>query len=69
MILLLIGAFFIILLLDLPALLLKKQSRELVVFLILWSVGLAMCFLLTIGIKLPSPAKGAEAIINLFLGQ
>ena len=68
MVLLLITAFLVMLLLDLPALLLKKQWKELAVFFILWSLGFVMSFLLTIGIKLPSPVKGIEAVINLFIG-
>lgn len=67
MLLLLCLAFLVMLLLDLPALLRKKQWRELTVFMVLWVLGLVMSSLLTIGVKLPSPVKGIKYVIDLFI--
>lgn len=67
MLILLFFAFLLMLWLDFPALLRKKQWRHLAVFLVLWLLGFVMSFLLSIGVKLPSPVKGIEYVIKFFL--
>lgn len=67
MLILLCLAFLVMLLFDLPALLRERQWRELAIYLALWLPGLLMSSLLTIGFKLPSPVKGIEYIIELFI--
>ncbi len=67
MLILLFLAFLLMLWLELPTLLRKKQWRRLAVFLVLWLLGFVMSFLLSIGVKLPSPVKGIEYVIKFFL--
>lgn len=67
MLILLCLAFFVMLLPDLPALLREKQWRELAVYLFLWVSGFVISALLTVGVKLPSPVKGIEHVIELFV--
>lgn len=51
----------------LPALLKKKDHKELLVVVSLFSIGFIMNFLLIIGVKLPNPNKLIVSVFQLFL--
>jgi hypothetical protein len=72
MLLLLVLAFLAMVAWEVPYLLREKLWRELTVFSVLWLLGFALSFLLTIGVELPSPADGIEYLIKqgakVFLG-
>lgn len=65
-ILLLITAFSLAALVDIPKLIKNKQIGELVIFIILILAGFTLSFLLVIGINIPNPNKGIEFLIKLF---
>jgi len=64
MIFLLVIVFIVVILFEVPSLIRKKHWRELGVFSILLSIAFVMSLLLTIGIKLPSPAKGLVFLVR-----
>jgi hypothetical protein len=45
----------------------KKYWRELAVFAALWLVSFLLSLLMVLRVKLPSPAKGIEHFIRLFI--
>ncbi len=53
-------------LVDLPALVKKKNFKELFVVISLFSIGFILNFLLIIGVKLPNPNKLIISVIQLF---
>lgn len=63
----LIIAIGLLSLVDLPALLKKKDYRELFVVVSLFGIGFIMNFLLIIGAQLPNPNKLITTIIQVFL--
>jgi len=67
MIFLLICVFIGVILFEVPTLIRNKHWRELVVFSIFLSIAFIMALLQTIGVKLPSPAKGIDFLIRDFL--
>lgn len=64
MIFLLVGLFIVIILFETPSLIRHKHWRELIVFSIILSMAFVMTFLPTIGVKLPSPARGIDHLIE-----
>lgn len=54
-------------LVDLPALLKKKERKELFVVVSLFSIGFILNFLLIIGVELPNPNKFIISVIQIFL--
>jgi hypothetical protein len=57
MIILLIGAFFLIILFEVPGLIIKKYWRELIAFIAILSVAFIMSFLQVTGRELPTTYK------------
>ena len=64
MIFLLVCAFLGVILIEVPSLISKKHWRELVVFSILLSIAFVMALLQTIGVKLPSPTKAIDHLVE-----
>ncbi|MCO1603275.1 hypothetical protein [Desulfosporosinus nitroreducens] len=64
MIFLLVCVFVGVILFEVPSLIRKKHWRELTVFSILLSIAFGMAFLETIGVKIPSPAKGIDYLME-----
>ncbi|MEL1136652.1 hypothetical protein AAC978_15890 [Desulfitobacterium sp. THU1] len=58
--------FTVIALIQTPDLVRKKQWRELVVSSLLLTLGFILSFLQVIGIELPNPNKGVEAVVRFF---
>lgn len=56
-------------LVDLPALLKKKDHKELFVVVSLFSVGFILNFLLILGGKLPNPNKLIVSVFQVFLSK
>lgn len=54
-------------LVDLPALLKKKNLKELFVVVSLFSIGFILNFLLILGAKLPNPNKLIVSVFQVFL--
>lgn len=59
--------FVVIGLIQTPELVRKKQWPELIASSLLLSLGFLLSFLQVIGVKLPNPNKGIEAIIRFFI--
>lgn len=66
-VLLLILVFTVITLIEVPKLIKKKLWGELTAFSVLLSTGFILSLLLTIGVKLPNPAKAIENLIKLIV--
>ncbi|EHQ88520.1 hypothetical protein [Desulfosporosinus youngiae] len=64
MIFLLVCAFIGVILFEVPSLIRNKHWRELIVFSIFLSMAFLMSLLPAIGVKLPSPAKGIDYLIE-----
>jgi len=64
MLLILVLAFLSMAAWEAPALLRKKLWRELAVFSMLWLLGFALSFLLTVGVQLPNPTDGIVYLIK-----
>lgn len=47
----------------------KKKKKELLVYSIFFSAAFIISLLLSLGVKIPSPAKPIEAIVNTILGK
>lgn len=67
MVLLSILLFTIIALIEVPALLKKKQKRELIAFVVLLLPGLVITIMLSLNITVPSPVKGIEYLVQHLL--
>lgn len=63
----LISVTVLLSLVDLPALVKKKDPKELFVVVSLFSIGFIMNFLLIIGVKLPNTNKLIITLIHAFL--
>jgi len=64
MIILLLIAFALIAIMDLPKLIKEKQRKEIVVYLSLFAFAFTISFLLVIGIQIPSPVTGIKYIVK-----
>lgn len=64
MILLLLIAFVLIALLDLPKLIQKKLWKDTVIYLLFFTFAFTIAFLQVIGIHIPSPIKGIQYVIS-----
>ena len=64
MIFLLVCAFIGVILFEVPSLIRNKHWRELIVFSIFLSMAFLRSLLPAIGVKLPSPAKGIDYLIE-----
>lgn len=64
MVYLLIAAFLIIIVLEVPYMIRKKLKRELIVFSVLLFIGFTLAFLQIIKVKIPSPNDLIEKIIT-----
>ncbi|MGE4274371.1 MAG: hypothetical protein AB7E31_16160 [Desulfitobacterium sp.] len=62
-----IMVFLVIALIQTPALVRKKQWPELIASSLLLSLGFILSFLQVLGVELPNPNKGIEAIIRFFI--
>lgn len=67
MIFLLVCAFIGVILFEVPSLIRQKYWRELIVFSLLLAMAFAMSLLETIGVKIPSPAKGMDYLMENIL--
>ena len=67
MVLLSLGLFTLIALIEVPALLRKKQKRELIAFVALLLLGLVLTIMLSLNITVPSPVKGIEYLVQHLL--
>lgn len=47
----------------------KKQKKELVLYSITFTFAFVLSILLSLGVKVPSPAKAIEKIVMLILGK
>ena len=47
----------------------KKQKKELILYSITFTIAFVMSVLLSLGIKIPSPAKPIEKIVLTILGK
>jgi hypothetical protein len=65
MIFLLILAFIGVAAIEVPGLIRKKYMRELVVFSLFLLSAFILAFLQVIGVKIPSPVDGIEAMIKM----
>lgn len=65
-ILALILIFTIIALFEFPGLVKKKEWRELITSSVLLAIGFMLSFLQVIGVKVPNPNKGIEALVKFF---
>lgn len=57
-------AYAAIVALEVPRMLRKKQRGELVAFSVILAVAFVLSMLLTLGVRVPSPTKGIEAIFK-----
>lgn len=64
MVYLLILAFLVIAVLEIPELFRKRLWGELAAFAVLFVIGFILGFLQAIGVKLPSPNKGIEFLVK-----
>jgi hypothetical protein len=64
MLLLLVLTFLAMAAWEAPGLFRKKLWRELSVFSVLWLLGFALSFLLTVGVQLPNPTDGIKYLVN-----
>jgi hypothetical protein len=62
-----LGLFTLIALIEVPALLRKKQKRELIAFVALLLPGLVITIMLSLNITVPSPVKGIEYLVQHLL--
>lgn len=62
MIFLLILTFALIAWLEVPGMLQKKQTGELIAFWVVWAMAFTLSFLLAMGVKVPNPTKFIETI-------
>ncbi len=62
---LLIIAFIIIILFEVPPLIKKKYWRELIAFSLFLGFGFFLSLLLVLGVDIPSPAKEIEGVIKM----
>jgi hypothetical protein len=67
MVLLSLGLFTLIALIEVPAWLRKKQKRELIAFVALLLPGLVITIMLSLNITVPSPVKGIEYLVQHLL--
>lgn len=67
-ILLVIIIYIIIGFIEIPNLYRSKQKKELVIYSVTFSFAFLLSFLLSIGVKVPSPAKSIEKIVMFILG-
>lgn len=47
----------------------KKQKKELILYSITFTIAFVMSVLLSLGVKIPSPAKPIEKIVLTILGK
>jgi len=66
MIMLLLLTFIVILVLEAPKMLVKKQTKDLIVFMGLWSFALLVALLQTLHVELPNPIKPVVELIKPF---
>lgn len=64
MILLLLVPFLLMLVLEAPKMLVKKQTKDLLVFLGLWSLALLVAVLQTMHVELPNPIKPVVELLK-----
>lgn len=69
MLFLVILAYFIIALIEMPPLYEKKQKSEFLAFIVLLSFVLILSLLINFGVKLPSASKVIEKIVKYILGK
>jgi len=67
MVFLLVCAFIGVILFEVPSLIRNKHWRELIVFSIFLSIAFVLALLATIGVKLPSPARGIDYFMENIL--
>lgn len=59
--------FILIFFFEAPGLIQKKYIRELISFLVLWSLAFVLSFLITYDVKIPSPSEGIARITKLIV--
>lgn len=64
LVLLLLIIFTAIIWFEVPPLIKKKMWGELIVFSVLMTLGMFLSIAQTVGVKLPNPTKGIEAIFK-----
>lgn len=64
MLIVIIIAFIIIAIMDLPALIKSKQRPDLIIYSVFFVSTLILAMLLLFGIAIPSPIKGAQYFIK-----
>lgn len=69
MIILLLLIFILILVLEAPKMLVKKQTKDLLVFMGLWSFALLVALLQTLHVELPNPIKPVLELIKPFVSK
>ena len=68
MILLIIMFYVIVGFLEISALLKKDQKKELILYSSIFSLAFILSILMNLGVKIPSPAKPIENIVNIIKG-
>lgn len=69
MVVLVILAYLIIGVLEVTPLVMNKQKKELTLFSILFGTAFVMSILLSLGVKIPSPAKPIENVVLWIMGK
>lgn len=69
MIVLIILAYLIIGLIEIIPLYKKKKKKELILYSITFGFAFILSLLLSLGVKIPSPAKPIEKVVKLIIGQ
>ncbi|WP_053955687.1 hypothetical protein [Inediibacterium massiliense] len=68
MVILIILAYLIIGVLEIVPLVKKKQKKELILYMTLFLTAFVMSILLSLGVKIPSPAKPIERVVKAVIG-
>lgn len=55
--------------LEIPPLVKKKEKKDLIVYISLYSVALVLSVLISLGVKIPSPADPIKKIVEYIIGK
>ena len=68
MIILIILAYLIIGIVEIIPLIKNRQKKELILYSIIFISAFTLSILLSLGVKIPSPAKPIEKVVKLIIG-
>ncbi len=68
MLFLVIIGYLVLGILEIPPLIKKQQTKELVLYSVFFTLAFVLSILLVLGVNLPSPAKMLERVVTTFLG-